>query len=148
MQVATDTSPATPLLRTRRRWPGVSDWAGFVGHAGIAVLMIVRAPWISLFLIPSLVHMFMAAVSFLVRDEPKVRARDPLGRVFAYAGGFGVFAFVQVATVARPEWLTAPPTTCTFGWPASCVASWACATKSGPSGTCAAHLPPNRRRAG
>jgi protein-S-isoprenylcysteine O-methyltransferase Ste14 len=109
MHTVIPTSPVSPLTHVPRRWPSASDWAGFVGHAGIAVLMVVRAPWISLFLIPSLVHMLMAACSFLVRDQPKVLGRDPLGRVVAYAGGFGVFAFVQFATLVRPEWLT--PTT-------------------------------------
>jgi protein-S-isoprenylcysteine O-methyltransferase Ste14 len=94
------TTQAAP--RRRRR---ASDWAGFVGHAGIAILTIVRAPWISFFLLPSIVHLTLAACSFLLRDSPRAQWRDPLGRIVAYVGGFGVFVFVQLASVLRPEWL-------------------------------------------
>jgi protein-S-isoprenylcysteine O-methyltransferase Ste14 len=84
----------------------VSDWAGFLAHLGVAAIMVARTPEVSLFLLPSIVHMTVAAGSFLVRDTPVQRERDPFARFVAYAGGFGVFAFVQVASVFRPEWLT------------------------------------------
>ncbi len=101
------TRPADSTVASRR--PTAADWAGFAGHAGVAALMVVRAPWVSLFLIPSIVHMLMAACSFLMRDRARALVRDPLARTVAYLGGFGVFAFVQFATAFRPDWLA--PTT-------------------------------------
>jgi protein-S-isoprenylcysteine O-methyltransferase Ste14 len=86
----------------RRR---ASDLIGFAAHFGIAVLTVVRAPTLTLFLLPSIIHMVLAAGSFLVRDTPQRKEQDPFGRVVSYAGGFGVFLFIQFASVYRPEWL-------------------------------------------
>ncbi len=86
----------------RRR---ASDWVGFFGHLAIAVLTVVRTPTLTLFLLPGIVHMMVAAGSFLVRDTPQRKEQDPVGRIVSYAGGFGVFGFVQFATSFRPEWL-------------------------------------------
>jgi len=69
------------------------------------VLTVVRAPSLTLFLLPGIVHMMVAAGSFLVRDTARRKEQDPLGRIVSYAGGFGIFAFVQYATSFRPEWL-------------------------------------------
>jgi protein-S-isoprenylcysteine O-methyltransferase Ste14 len=71
----------------------------------VAVLTVVRAPTLTLFLLPGIVHMLVAAGSFLVRDQPRKREQNPVGRMVSYAGGFGVYAFVQYASFARPEWL-------------------------------------------
>jgi protein-S-isoprenylcysteine O-methyltransferase Ste14 len=89
---------------SRRR---ASDWAGFIGHLSVAVIAVVRTPSISLFLLPSILHMLLAAGSFLVRDTPKQKERNPVARAVSYLGGFGVFAFVQIASVVRPDWLVA-----------------------------------------
>jgi protein-S-isoprenylcysteine O-methyltransferase Ste14 len=69
------------------------------------VFAAVRTPTLTLFLLPGIVHMMVAAGSFLVRDTPRRKEQDPLGRIVSYAGGFGVFGFVQFATSFRPEWL-------------------------------------------
>lgn len=50
--------------------------------------------------------MMVAAGAFLVRDTPQRKAQDPFARFVSYAGGFGVFGFVQYATSYRSEWLT------------------------------------------
>jgi protein-S-isoprenylcysteine O-methyltransferase Ste14 len=76
-----------------------------LGHLAIAVLTVVRTPALTLFLLPGIVHMMVAAGSFLVRDTPQRKEQDPVGRIVSYAGGFGVFGFVQFATSFRPEWL-------------------------------------------
>jgi len=82
-----------------------SDWAGFLGHFGIAVVTLVRTPSFGLFILPPIIHLMLAAGSFLVRDTPRRREQDPIARLVAYAGGFGMFAFIQFASVFRPEWL-------------------------------------------
>ena len=94
----------TRLTKTfqRRR---VSDWLGFLGHLAVAVVTAVRTPALTLFVLPSIVHMLFAAGSFLVRDRPQRLEQNLLGRVVSYAGGFGVFAFIQFASIAKPEWL-------------------------------------------
>lgn len=89
-----------PLPRRR-----ASDWVGFFGHLAVAVLTVVRAPTLTLFLLPGIVHMMVAAGSFLVRDTPRRREQDPLGRIVSYAGGFGLYGFIQFASMFRPEWL-------------------------------------------
>lgn len=86
----------------RRR---ASDWAGFIGHLAIAVVTVVRTPALSLFLLPPILHMVLAAGSFLVRDTPRKKEHDVFARVMAYAGAFGLFAFSQIAIVVKPEWL-------------------------------------------
>src|SRR5262245_61121430 len=88
-------------MRKRR----ASDWLGCVGHLAVAVIIAVRTPSLTLFILPSIVHMLFAAGSFLVRDRPQRLEQQFFGRLVAYAGGFGVFAFIQVASIARPEWL-------------------------------------------
>jgi protein-S-isoprenylcysteine O-methyltransferase Ste14 len=90
-------------VSSRRR--RASDWVGFFGHLAIPVFTVVRTPTLTLFLLPGIVHMVMAAGSFLVRDRPSRKEQDPFGRIVSYAGGFGVFGFVQFATSFRPEWL-------------------------------------------
>jgi protein-S-isoprenylcysteine O-methyltransferase Ste14 len=82
-----------------------SDWVGFLGHFGIAVLTVVRTPSLTLYILPSIIHMLLAAGSFLVRDEARRREQDPVGRIVSYAGGFGVFAFAQFASLFKPEWI-------------------------------------------
>ena len=94
-------APSGGVSRHRR----ASDWVGFIGHISVAVVTVVRTPALSLFLLPSIVHMLFAAGSFLVRDTPQRRERDPFGRIVAYMGGFGVFVFVQLAALLKPEWL-------------------------------------------
>ena len=89
------------MSRNRR----ASDWVGFLGHLGVAVVTVVRTPSLSLFLLPSLIHMLFAAGSFLIRDTPRRLEHNLFARIVAYAGGFGVFAFVQFASVFKPEWL-------------------------------------------
>jgi protein-S-isoprenylcysteine O-methyltransferase Ste14 len=79
---------------------------GCLAHAGIALLTVARAPRFSLFLLPSVLHMLLAAGAFLVRDRPHALVRDPMGRVVAYVGAFGLFVFAQVATTFYPQWLT------------------------------------------
>jgi len=86
----------------RRR---ASDWIGFAGHLGVAVLTVVRTPTLTLFLLPGIVHMMVAAGSFLVRDTPPRKEQDPFARIVSYAGGFGVFGFLQFATSFQPDWL-------------------------------------------
>jgi protein-S-isoprenylcysteine O-methyltransferase Ste14 len=86
----------------RRR---ASDWGGFIGHLAVAALTVVSAPALTVFLLPGIIHMTLAAGSFLVRDAPRRREQDPFGRFVSYAGGFGVLGFVQFASVFRPEWL-------------------------------------------
>jgi protein-S-isoprenylcysteine O-methyltransferase Ste14 len=83
-----------------------SDWVGFLGHGGIAVMTLVRTPSFGLFLLPPIIHLLLAAGSFLVRDTPQRRTQDPVARLVAYAGAFGLFTFIQAASVVRPEWLT------------------------------------------
>lgn len=92
----------TGTVSRRRR---ASDWAGFLGHLAVAVVIVVRTPTLSFFLLPSIIHMLVAAGSFLVRDTPRRLEQRPVARVAAYAGGFGVFAFTQLASVFKPEWL-------------------------------------------
>ena len=69
------------------------------------MLTVVQAPQLTLFLLPGIVHMLVAAGSFLVRDDARRREQDPIGRIVAYAGGFGVYGFVQYASIFRPDWL-------------------------------------------
>src|SRR5688572_12371122 len=76
----------------------LSDWGGFVGHAGIAVLIVVRAPAVSLFYLPSIVHMLLAAWSFLIRDQPRAQLHDPIGRTLAYVTAYGMLLFAQIAS--------------------------------------------------
>jgi protein-S-isoprenylcysteine O-methyltransferase Ste14 len=85
---------------------GVSDWLGFAGHLAIAVFTAVRTPALTVFILPSIVHMVFAAGSFLLRDRPRRIEQQFWGRVVSYAGGFGVFAFIQFASIVRPDWLT------------------------------------------
>lgn len=96
------TTDIAPARRLRRR---VSDWLGFFGHLAIAVITTVRTPALTVFVLPSIVHMLFAAGSFLVRDRPQRLEQSLFGRFVAYAGGFGVFVFIQFASIARPEWL-------------------------------------------
>ena len=82
-----------------------SDWVGFLGHLAVAVLTVVRTPTLTLFLLPGIVHMIVAAGSFLVRDTPRRKEQDPVARIVSYAGGFGLFGFIQFASLFRPDWL-------------------------------------------
>jgi protein-S-isoprenylcysteine O-methyltransferase Ste14 len=91
-----------PSFRTRR----ASDWLGFVGHLSIAVITVVRTPSLTVFILPPIIHMLFAAGSFLVRDQPQRVERNLIGRAVSYAGAFGMFAFVLVASMVKPEWLT------------------------------------------
>ena len=109
MRGGTSSAPSEPVLSSqsgnnapRRR---VSDWIGFLGHLGIAAVVAVRTPALSLFILPPIIHMVLAAGSFLVRDTPRKKEQDPFGRLVSYAGGFGIFAFIQFASTFRPEWL-------------------------------------------
>lgn len=79
--------------------------------------MVVRTPALTLFILPAIVHMLFAAGSFIVRDRPQRTEHDWFGRLVSYAGGFGVFAFIQVASAVRPEWLapTSNPVTGLIG---------------------------------
>lgn len=103
-------TPCTPdsgldsqhLSSPRRR---ASDWIGFLAHLSVAALTVVRTPTLTLFLLPGIVHMVVAGGAFLVRDTPRRKEYDPVARFVSYAGGFGVFGFVQFATTFRPEWL-------------------------------------------
>jgi len=88
-------------VRTRR----ISDWLGFAGHLSIAVITAVRTPSLTVFILPPIVHMLFAAGSFLVRDQPQRVERNLIGRAVSYAGAFGMFAFVLVASIVKPEWL-------------------------------------------
>lgn len=101
--------PLAQDLARERHTRRISDWLGCVGHLAVAAIMVVRAPALTLFILPSIIHMVFAAGSFLVRDRPQRLERDWFGRFVSYAGGFGVFAFIQIASLARPEWLV--PTT-------------------------------------
>lgn len=65
----------------------------------------IRTPALTLFVLPSYVHMLLAAGSFLIRDQPRRLEQNVWARIVAYAGGFGVFAFVQCASAFKPEWL-------------------------------------------
>jgi protein-S-isoprenylcysteine O-methyltransferase Ste14 len=94
--------PLSQTLSTRR----LSDWLGCVGHLAIGAVMIVQAPTLTLFLMPAIIHMVFAGGSFLIRDRPQRLEQNLMGRAVSYAGGFGVFAFVQFASFVRPEWLT------------------------------------------
>jgi protein-S-isoprenylcysteine O-methyltransferase Ste14 len=96
-----------PRLRTRR----ASDWAGFAGHLAIAVFTAVRTPSLTVFILPPIIHMLFAAGSFLVRDQPQRVERNLIARAVSYAGAFGMFVFVLVASMVKPEWLV--PTTST-----------------------------------
>jgi protein-S-isoprenylcysteine O-methyltransferase Ste14 len=91
-------------VRTRLRH-SLSDWGGFVGHAAIAVTFVVRAPDLTLFYLPSIVHMLLVAWSFLIRERPRAQLRNPVGRVLAYVTAYGMLLFVQVASTLRPEWI-------------------------------------------
>jgi protein-S-isoprenylcysteine O-methyltransferase Ste14 len=92
-------------LHTRR----LSDWLGFAGHLAVAAIAVVRTPSLTLFILPTVVHLLFAAGSFLVRDRPQRLERDLFGRAIAYAGGFGMFAFLQLASIFAPEWLAVTP---------------------------------------
>ncbi|MET0213472.1 MAG: hypothetical protein ABW292_10740 [Vicinamibacterales bacterium] len=59
-------------------------WAGFLGHLAIAVFTVVRTPALTLFLLPGIVHMMVAAGSFLVRDTAQRKEQDPVGRIVSY----------------------------------------------------------------
>ena len=91
----------THPLRGRR----ISDWLGFAGHFAVAVVTAVTTPSLTVFVLPSIIHMLFAAGAFLVRDRPQRIERNPAGRVISYAGGFGMFVFLQVASYFKPEWL-------------------------------------------
>jgi len=82
-----------------------SDWVGFAGHLAVAIMMAVRAPSLTIFLLPPVIHMLFAAGSFLIRDRPQRVEQHLRGRMVSYVGAFGMFAFVTVASMARPEWL-------------------------------------------
>jgi len=65
-----------------------------LGHLAIAVLTVVRTPTLTLFLLPGIVQMMVAAGSFLVRDTPQRKEQDaprstvhsPQSTVFAAQG--------------------------------------------------------------
>jgi protein-S-isoprenylcysteine O-methyltransferase Ste14 len=83
----------------------VSDWIGFVGHFAVAIVTAVRTPSLTVFVLPSIIHLLFAAGSFLVRDRPQRVERKLAGRIISYAGGFGMFVFLQYASMFKPEWL-------------------------------------------
>lgn len=84
----------------------ISDWIGFAGHLAVAIVIAVRTPSLTVFVLPSIIHLLFAAGSFLVRDRPQRIERKLAGRVISYAGGFGMFAFLQYASMFKPEWLS------------------------------------------
>jgi protein-S-isoprenylcysteine O-methyltransferase Ste14 len=96
-------TPSPDAFRKRR----ASDWAGFIGHLSIVAVSVIRTPSLTLFVLPSYVHMMLAAGSFLIRDQPRRLEQNVWARIVAYAGGFGVFAFVQLTVAFKPEWLVA-----------------------------------------
>jgi protein-S-isoprenylcysteine O-methyltransferase Ste14 len=104
-------SHVPPSVGTRR----ASDWLGFIGHLAIAMINAVRAPSLTVFILPPIIHMLFAAGSFLVRDQPKQVERNLIGRAVSYAGAFGMFLFIMFASMAKPEWLAPTANTTLVG---------------------------------
>ena len=72
------------------------------GTRSVAVVTAVTTPSLTVFVLPSIIHMLFAAGAFLVRDRPQRIERNPAGRVISYACGFGMFVFLQVASYFKP----------------------------------------------
>ena len=89
-----------------RNW---SDWVGFVFFIGFAGFLMIRAPRLSLLLLPSIIHEVLTSISFLMRSAPRARLTAPAPRSAAYAGTFIIPVFMLIVTGYAPQWLKPSP---------------------------------------
>ena len=69
------------------------------------MLTVVRTPTLTLFLLPGIVHMMVAAGSFLVRDTAQRREQKPNRQDRFVCRRIRRLRVVQIATSLRPDWL-------------------------------------------
>src|ERR1051326_4528347 len=84
-----------------------SDWIGFVAFGGLAVVTLRAPAGVALFLLPTLAHEGLTALSFLLRAPTRRTLGGAWPRIAAYGGSFALLLFLQAARSGRPEWLTA-----------------------------------------
>ena len=72
--------------------------------AAWAALTLSKMPAVGIFLAPTLLMEIAVAISFLIRDEPRIATKTVRARISAYAGSFLMIAFLQIAQRTHPEW--------------------------------------------
>ena len=87
---------------TGRPW---SDYAGFALWLALAIGTAVRAPELSVLLLPPILHELLAAYTFITRDRPR-HVDVPLPtRLIAYGRTLLVIVFVTAANAWAPTWI-------------------------------------------
>jgi protein-S-isoprenylcysteine O-methyltransferase Ste14 len=82
----------------------ITNWVGFVFFGVWACLTLSKMPAAGIMLAPTFLMEIAAAISFLIRDEPKLEAKTARARVSAYAGSFFMVVFLYFAQRSHPEW--------------------------------------------
>jgi protein-S-isoprenylcysteine O-methyltransferase Ste14 len=87
-----------------RHW---SDWVGLVAYTTLALALWVRSRELGLLMLPSLLHELLTAAAFLTRAPARRSSTGWIPRAVGYAHTFLFLAFLQVASIWHPEWVTA-----------------------------------------
>ena len=82
----------------------ITNAIGFTVFGAYAVYTLSKMPAVGIFLAPTLLMEIGIAISFLIRDEPRIATKSVRARISAYAGSFLMIAFLQIAQRTHPEW--------------------------------------------
>jgi protein-S-isoprenylcysteine O-methyltransferase Ste14 len=82
----------------------LTNWVGFVFFGVWACLTLSKMPAAGIMLAPTFLMEIAAAISFLIRDEPKLENRTARARFSAYTGSFFMLVVLYFAQRSHPEW--------------------------------------------
>jgi protein-S-isoprenylcysteine O-methyltransferase Ste14 len=88
----------------RRHW---SDAVGVVAYTLLAIALWSRSKELGLLMLPSLLHELIIAAAFLTRSPARQTSIGWIPRAVGYAHSFLFPAFLQMATIWHPDWVTA-----------------------------------------
>ncbi len=88
----------------RRHW---SDWVGLVAYTLLAIRLWIQSKELGLLMLPTLLHELLVALAFLTRSPARRSSSRWIPRAVGYAHSFLFLAFLQVASMWHPDWVTA-----------------------------------------
>lgn len=97
--------PRAARLRDRH-W---SDWVGFICYLAFAVFILAGSRAMGIFLLPTVMHEVLVAISFLLRNSPKGRSMRWYAQFVAYGSTWSFPVFITVAQLFSPEWVLIAP---------------------------------------
>ena len=87
-------------------WARASDIAGFAFFAAFSGTLVLRAPELSLLLVPVIAKEVFTAFTFLIREQPRAAVGTLKARLAAYAGTFAMIAWFHALRTWDPQSLT------------------------------------------